>query len=78
MMKRADKRSDLNLQVSLLAEHEITRLITLVMAMAKQMHIDESHDPEIDELKQDVKPEKVLDTMDQHKKVIMKDVKNHG
>lgn len=72
MMKQADKRSDLNLQVSLLAEHEITRLITLVTAMARQMQIQEAHDPEIEELSQDVHPEKVLDTMDKHQKVILK------
>jgi uncharacterized membrane protein len=76
MMKKAEKRSDLNLQVSLLAEHEITRLITLVTAMAQQMKIKEAHDPEIEELSQDVRPEKVLDTMDKHKKVIMKNVRN--
>jgi uncharacterized membrane protein len=72
MMKHADKRSDLNLQVSLLSEHEITRLITLVTAMAQQMKIEEAHDPEIEELSQDVRPEKVLDTMDKHKKNILK------
>jgi uncharacterized membrane protein len=72
MMKHADKRSDLNLQVSLLSEHEITRLITLVTAMAQQMKIEEAHDPEIEELSQDVRPEKVLDTMDKHKKSILK------
>ncbi|HEX8335047.1 MAG TPA: DUF1003 domain-containing protein [Segetibacter sp.] len=72
MMKHADKRSDLNLQVSLLAEHEITRLITLVTAMAQQMKIEEAHDPEIDELSQDVRPEKVLDTIDKHEKSILK------
>jgi uncharacterized membrane protein len=77
MMKHADKRSDLNLQVSLLAEHEITRLITLVTAMAQQMKIAEADDPEIEELSKDVRPEKVLDTMDKHEKVIMKEAKKN-
>jgi uncharacterized membrane protein len=66
MAIHADKRADLDLQVSLLTEHEVTRLITLVTAMAKKMGIDEAHDPEIEELKKDVMPEKVLDTMDRH------------
>ncbi len=64
---QADKRADLDLQISLLAEHEITRLITLVTAIAKKLEIEEAHDPEIDELAQDVMPEKIMDTMEDHK-----------
>ncbi|GEO04732.1 hypothetical protein AAE02nite_23960 [Adhaeribacter aerolatus] len=64
MAAQADKRANLDLQVSLLSEHEITRLITLVRAIAKKMDIEESDNPEIDELAQDVRPEKVLDTME--------------
>ena len=60
---QADKRAELDLQVSLLAEHEITKLISLVGAMAKKMGIEEANDSEIDELAKDVHPEKVLDTM---------------
>ncbi len=66
MAAMADKRADLDLQVSLLAEHEITRLITLVTAIAERMGIDAARDPELAELAQDVAPEKVLDTMDAH------------
>ena len=63
MQALADKRADLDLQVSLLSEHEITRLITLVQAMAAQMGVAEARDPELDELTQDVAPERVLDAM---------------
>jgi uncharacterized membrane protein len=66
MTAQAAKRADLDLQVSLLAEHEITRLITLVTAMAERMGIDAAQDPELAELAQDVAPEQVLDTMDAH------------
>ena len=66
MAAMADQRADLDLQVSLLAEHEITRLITLVTAMAERMGIDAAQDPELTELAQDVAPEQVLDTMDVH------------
>jgi uncharacterized membrane protein len=61
----AEQRADLDLQVSLLAEHEITRLITLVSAMAAQMGVEESHDPELAELAQDVLPENVLDKIEE-------------
>lgn len=63
MQALADQRADLDLQVSLLAEHEITRLITLVQAMAEHMGVAEAADPELDELTKDVAPERVLDAM---------------
>jgi uncharacterized membrane protein len=66
MAKLADKRADLDLQVSLLAEHEITRLITLVTAIAKKLDIPIADDPELTELATDVHPEAVLDTMERH------------
>ena len=61
MQESADKRADLDLQVSLLAEHEVTRLVRLVSEIAKKMGIEEAHDPELDELKKNIKPEAVLD-----------------
>jgi uncharacterized membrane protein len=66
MAEQADKRADLDLQVSLLAEHEITRLVVLVQAIAQKLDIPEAKDPELRELGKDVHPEKVLDTMEQH------------
>jgi uncharacterized membrane protein len=62
---QADKRANLDLQVSLLSEHEITRLITLVTAIARKMDIEQANDPEISELARDVLPEKVLDSIEQ-------------
>jgi uncharacterized membrane protein len=61
MQALADERADLDLQVSLLAEHEITRLITLVMAISERMGIEVADDPELHELARDVAPEMVLD-----------------
>ena len=68
MAEQADKRADLDLQVSLLAEHEITRLITLVRAIAARIEVDESKDPELTELQRDVAPERVLDVMEEHQR----------
>jgi uncharacterized membrane protein len=64
MMALADRRADLNLQISLLAEHEVTRLVKLVSEMASRMGIESAKDPELSELVQDVHPEKVLDTIE--------------
>jgi uncharacterized membrane protein len=64
MTAQAEKRADLDLQISLLAEHEITRLITLTIAIATHLGLDTSHDSELAELAQDVAPEQVLDAME--------------
>ena len=66
MTAQANKRADLDLHISLLAEHEITRLVILVTAMARRMGIHTAQDPELSELAEDVAPEKVLDTMEAH------------
>jgi uncharacterized membrane protein len=64
MAALADKRADLDLQVSLLSEHEITRMLSLVQQIAGKMDIQEAADPELDELVLDVHPEKVLDKIE--------------
>jgi uncharacterized membrane protein len=56
----AEQRADLDLQISLLAEHEVTRLINIVDAIAERLGVDAARDAEIEELKQDVHPEAVL------------------
>ncbi len=66
MQAMADERADLDLQVSLLAEHEITQLIALVTEMARRMDVEAARDPELRELAQDVAPEKVLDHLEDH------------
>jgi uncharacterized membrane protein len=63
MSLAADKRADLDLQINLLAEYEITRILTLVDAMADRMGIEEAQDRELDQLKKDVTPEIVLKEM---------------
>jgi uncharacterized membrane protein len=65
MAALADKRADLDLQISLLAEHEISRAITLLRDVAAQMGIASSQNPELGELARDVAPEQVLDKMEQ-------------
>jgi uncharacterized membrane protein len=67
MNQLADKRSNLDLQVSLLAEHEITHVITLVKAIADKLNIAEARNPEIEELTRQVNPEQVLETIEKHK-----------
>ena len=63
MARVADQRADLDLQISLLAEHEITRMVTLLTDMAKRMDVPSARDPELREIAKDVAPERVLDRM---------------
>ena len=64
MSEEAEKRAELDLQISLLAEYEVTRLITLVKAIGEKLDIEASKDPELPELQQNVAPERVLDVME--------------
>jgi uncharacterized membrane protein len=64
MAKADDKRADLNLQISLLAEHETTQILSIVAAMAEKLGIVVEQKEEIEELQKDVTPEQVLDTME--------------
>ena len=64
MQAAADKRADLDLQISLLAEHEVTKMAAMVAAMAKRMGVTTEVDDELDEITQDVVPEAVLDEIE--------------
>jgi uncharacterized membrane protein len=64
MSAAADKRADLDLQISLLAEHEITKLASLVSAIAVRLDVKTAVDEELDEITQDVAPEEVLDEIE--------------
>lgn len=64
MMSAAAKQSDLDLQINLLAEHELTRLVVLVDAMAQKMGVKAVGREELEEVKQDVSPEAVFDQLD--------------
>jgi uncharacterized membrane protein len=59
----ADQRANLDLQINLLAEHEVTRALTLLAAIADKLGIAEAKDPALEELERDVAPEAVLDTL---------------
>jgi uncharacterized membrane protein len=66
MQAQADRRADLNLQISLLAEHEVTRLVQIVSEIGDRLGAPAAHQPGLDELKEHVKPETVLDVIESH------------
>jgi uncharacterized membrane protein len=64
-MAAAAKRSaDLDLHISLLAEHELTRVAVLLERIADRLGV-RIDDPEFTDVKADIEPETVLDTLDE-------------
>ncbi len=61
----ADRRADLDLQISLLAEHEVTQLIRLTTRIAAHLGLDEAENPELAELQRTVAPEVVLEHLEE-------------
>ncbi len=59
-----ERRADLDLQISLLAEHELTRVAILLKKIAERLDVSTEVDAEIAEVTQDVKPEAVLDEIE--------------
>lgn len=65
MGQMAERRAELDLQTSLLTEHEVTKLIAMVSAIADVMNVSTEADPEIEQLKKNVAPEAVLDRIEE-------------
>jgi uncharacterized membrane protein len=62
-----DDRADLDLQVNLLAEYEITKILGIVDAIAHKLGLHQGKDPELDELKVEIRPEQVLRKMEERR-----------
>ncbi len=58
MQVLGDKRADLDVQVNLLTEHELTRLLTLVDAVARKLEVEPP--PDVRDLEVDVAPSDML------------------
>jgi uncharacterized membrane protein len=65
MAAAADRRAELDVQISLLAEAEITKLVELVSEIAGRMGVPEAEEEEVQEMKQLVQPEVVLDAIEE-------------
>jgi uncharacterized membrane protein len=60
LAKTAEEKADLDLHINLLAEHEISRVLRLVDAIAEKMGIEEAFDPEVEGLEQDTRIDDLL------------------
>jgi uncharacterized membrane protein len=64
MAAAADKRANLDLQISLLAEHEVTKLAETLVDITEHLGITPRNQSELQEVQQDVAPETVLDEIE--------------
>ncbi|AMV21777.1 hypothetical protein VT03_28000 [Planctomyces sp. SH-PL14] len=62
--KLEEQRADLDLQIDLLAEYEVTRLLCLVSAIAKKLEVDETEDEDMKELLKAVRPRDLLNELE--------------
>ena len=60
-----DKRDELDLQINLLAEHELTRLVEMVSAIAERLEVHTGAEKEVAEITKDVAPETLLSEIEQ-------------
>jgi uncharacterized membrane protein len=65
MAAAADRRAELDVQISLLAEAEITKLVELVAQIAERMNVPGAEEEEVEEMKRRVAPEAVLDAIEE-------------
>ena len=63
MQASSDRRADLDLHVTLLTEHELTRIAVLVERIAERVGVEVA-DPEFAEVKRNIEPNMVLDAID--------------
>lgn len=64
MSELVERRNELELQITLLTEHEVTRLVELSDEIAKHLGVKHGKDETLEELKRDVAPERVLEEIE--------------
>jgi uncharacterized membrane protein len=64
MSRLSERRAELDVQVSLLAEQEITKLVAMVSEVLDRLGVRDEAPDEIEEMKRAVAPEAVLDAIE--------------
>lgn len=67
MQAEADRRADLDLHISLLTEHELTKLAGVVREVADRLGVGVAHAEDVREIEADIVPERVLDEIEAQK-----------
>lgn len=61
----SERRNHLDLQINLLSEQENTTMLTMLQAIADKVGADLSHDPKVEELRQETQPEKLAEQIEE-------------
>ncbi len=69
MTDLADRQAELDLQINLLAEHEVTKLLDFTTAIARRLDVEVAESEEVDALRKDVPPTRILDEIDEARRV---------
>jgi uncharacterized membrane protein len=64
MAAEADKRADLDLQISLLTEHELTKVADVLNQVAHRLQIESQSQADLEEAARSIAPERVLDKIE--------------
>lgn len=60
LSEEAEKRADLNLQIALLTEHEVTRALKMLDGIEDKLGVKKDRDEELADLEMETRPEDVL------------------
>jgi uncharacterized membrane protein len=61
----SDRRAELDVQVNLLSEYEVTRILRLVSRIAEKLDVDDAQDPELAALEEDVDAADLIQEIEQ-------------
>jgi uncharacterized membrane protein len=64
MQYESDRRAELDLQINLLTEYEVTRILRLVDLIGERMGIEECHDQELTQLESATNPKEVIEEIE--------------
>ena len=64
MQRSADQRAELDLQISLLVEHELTRAVQMIDEIARRLQVARPPEEELDDIKKDINPKNVAEEIE--------------
>jgi uncharacterized membrane protein len=78
MAAAADKRADLDVQISLVAEHELTELTRVVRQIADKLGLSDEADKQLQDAQREIAPEAVLDEIENTERNMKNDRRGLG
>lgn len=72
LSEEAEKRADLNLQIALLTEHEVTQVLKMLDGIEDKLGVKKDRDEELADLEMETKPEDVLAEIARLQQLVLK------